>query len=166
MVPGSGRSITPPLSKVRETGRNHQENDIAANDGVLDDVPMPSVPGAHHVAIVAFDGLQLLDLAGPAEVLRTATRLGASPPYQTVIATPDGRPVRSESGVSVAADVSLAALARSRGRIDTLVVVGGDGTRSARLDRRFLSDLAAVAARAPRIASVCTGAEVLAAAGL
>jgi transcriptional regulator GlxA family with amidase domain len=125
-------------------------------------------PATHNVAIVAFDGLQLLDLAGPSEVLRTATRLGATPPYETVIATPDGKPVRSESGVSVAADASLASLAalRSRARIDTLVVVGGDGTGSARRDRRFLADLAAVAARAPRIASVCTGAELLAAAGL
>jgi transcriptional regulator GlxA family with amidase domain len=125
-------------------------------------------PATHNVAIVAFDGLQLLDLAGPSEVLRTATRLGAMPPYQTVIATSDGQPVRSESGVSVAADVSLASLAalRSRARIDTLVVVGGDGTESARRDGRFLADLAAVAARAPRIASVCTGAELLAAAGL
>ena len=78
---------------------------------VPDDVPVP--PATHNVAIVAFDGLQLLDLAGPTEVLRTATRLGATPPYQTVIATPDGRPVRSESGVSVAADASLAALART-----------------------------------------------------
>jgi transcriptional regulator GlxA family with amidase domain len=164
MVPGSGRAITPPLSKVRETGRNHQTNDIAAKGAVLDDVLVP--PSTHNVAIVAFDGLQLLDLAGPAEVLRTATRLGASPPYQTVIATPDGRPVRSESGVSLAADGSLPVLARSRNRIDTLVVVGGEGTRAARLDRRFLADLAAVAARAPRIASVCTGAWLLAAAGL
>jgi transcriptional regulator GlxA family with amidase domain len=46
------------------------------------------------------------------------------------------------------------------------VVVGGEGTRPARLDGRFLTDLAAVAARAPRIASVCTGAWLLAAAGL
>ena len=112
----------------------------------------------HNVVVVAFDGFQLLDLAGPVEVVRTATRLGASPPYRTVVATPDGQPVRSESGVSVAADVSLAALARSRDRIDTLVVVGGDGTRSARLDRRFLADLAVAAKRAPRVASVCTGA--------
>jgi transcriptional regulator GlxA family with amidase domain len=131
---------------------------------VLDDVRVP--PATHNVAIVAFDGLQLLDLAGPTEVLRTATRLGATPPYQTVIATRDGRPVRSESGVCVAADASLAALARTRDRIDTLVVVGGDGTGSARLDQRFLTVLAAVATRARRIASVCTGAEVLAAAGL
>jgi transcriptional regulator GlxA family with amidase domain len=120
----------------------------------------------HNVVVVAFDGLQLLDLAGPIEVLRTATRLGASPPYRTLIATPDGRPVRSESGVSLAGDVSLADLARNTDRIDTLVVVGGDGTRAARSNPRFVGDLAAVAERAQRIASVCTGAWLLAAAGL
>jgi transcriptional regulator GlxA family with amidase domain len=121
---------------------------------------------AHTAVVVAFDDLQLLDLAGPVEVLRTATRLGASPAYRTLIATPGGRPVRSESGVSIAADVSLSALARSRDSIDTLVVVGGQGTRARRDDRRFLGDLAAVAKRTPRVASVCTGAWLLAAAGL
>lgn len=120
----------------------------------------------HEVVVVAFDGLQLLDLAGPVEVLRTATRLGASPPYRTVIATPDGEAVRSESGVAVAADLSLADLARSRARVDTLVVVGGEGTRSVVDDDGFLANLAAVARRAPRVTSVCTGAWILAAAGL
>ncbi|HMF05200.1 MAG TPA: helix-turn-helix domain-containing protein [Acidimicrobiia bacterium] len=120
----------------------------------------------HEVVVAAFDGLQLLDLAGPVEVLRTATRLGASPPYRTVIATPEGRPVRSESGVAVGADVSLADLARSRDRVDTLVVVGGEGTRTAAQNRSFLADLAAVAGRAPRVTSVCSGAWLLAAAGL
>lgn len=121
---------------------------------------------SHNVVVVAFDGFQLLDLAGPVEVLRTATRLGASPAYRTLIATPGGRSVRSESGVSVAADVSLSELARAGDRIDTLVVVGGEGTRSMRDDGRFLADLAAVAQRTPRVASVCTGAWLLAAAGL
>ena len=41
-------------------------------------------------AFVAFDGLQLLDLAGPVEVLRTATLLGAQPGYRTLVATPHG----------------------------------------------------------------------------
>jgi transcriptional regulator GlxA family with amidase domain len=123
-------------------------------------------PETHTVVVVAFDGFQLLDLAGPVEVLRTATRLGASPGYRTLIATPDGRSVRSESGLSVAADVSLSVLARSRDRVDTLVVVGGDGTRSMRDEPRFLADLASVAQRAPRVASVCTGAWLLAAARL
>ena len=126
----------------------------------------PVTPAAHKVVVVAFDGLQLLDLAGPVEVLRAATRLGASPPYRSLIATPDGRPVRSESGVSVGADVSLAALAQGDDHIDTLVVVGGEGTRAARRDHHFLTDLAAVAERTARVASVCTGAWLLAAARL
>src|SRR5262249_48354905 len=113
----------------------------------------------HEVVVVAFDGLQLLDLAGPVEVLRAATRLGAAPPYRTAIATPGGRPVRSESGVSVAAHVSLAA-------VDPRRVVGGEGPRSVVSDRGFLAALAAVAGRTPRITSVCTGSWVLAAAGL
>jgi transcriptional regulator GlxA family with amidase domain len=120
----------------------------------------------HTVVAVAFEGFQLLDLAGPVEVLRTATRLGASPPYRTLIATPGGRPVRSESGVAIAADVPLSELARAREAIDTLVVVGGEGTRSIHRDRRFLAELAAAGTRAPRVGSVCTGAWLLAAAGL
>ena len=74
------------------SGRNRQEMVIAAGR-------RPAHHGGmahpHTVAVVAFDGLQLLDLAGPVEVLRTATRLGAAPPYRTLIATPDGAPVRS-----------------------------------------------------------------------
>jgi len=116
--------------------------------------------------VVVFDDFQLLDLAGPVEVLRSATRLGVDPPYDTRVATPNGQPVRSESGVSVGADVSLAALASEDEQIDTLVVVGGHGTRRVRDDQPFLHDLAAVANRARRVASVCTGAWLLAAAGL
>jgi transcriptional regulator GlxA family with amidase domain len=120
----------------------------------------------HTVVVVAFDGLQLLDLAGPVEVLRTATRLGADPVYDLVVATPDGEPVRSESGVQVGADRSLARLARVGGCIDTLVVVGGDGTRAAVHDESLVADLRTVARRAARVTSVCSGSFLLAAAGL
>lgn len=141
----------------------------------------------HTVAVVAFDGFQLLDLAGPVEVLRTATRLGADPAYRTLIATQHGERVRSESGVEITADSSVAALARGRGRssssggrssssggcsssreatIDTLVVVGGAGSVEAAHDERFVADVRALAQRTDRVMSVCTGAFVLAAAGL
>ena len=116
--------------------------------------------------VVTFDGFQLLDLSGPVEVLRTATVLGADPAYRTLIATPKGRGARSESGVALQADVSLAELVRGRRRIDTLVVVGGVGAPQATRDAMFLRDLAAVAKRARRVTSVCTGASILAAAGL
>ena len=55
---------------------------------------MTGCPPTTRVVVVAFDGLQLLDLAGPMEVLRTATRLGATRPYRTLIATARGRRVR------------------------------------------------------------------------
>ena len=48
---------------------------------------------AHAAVVVAMDGLQLLDLAGPTEVLRVATRLGGGPGYRTVVATPGGADV-------------------------------------------------------------------------
>jgi transcriptional regulator GlxA family with amidase domain len=122
-------------------------------------------PTPRTVALVAFDGFQLLDLAGPVEVLRTATRLGADPPYETLIATPGGHRVRSESGVDVGGDVALGDLGRGE-RLDTLVVVGGQGTRAVGLDARFLADLASAAGRARRVTAVCTGSWLLAAAGL
>jgi transcriptional regulator GlxA family with amidase domain len=121
---------------------------------------------AHRVVFVGFDGFQLLDLAGPLEVLRAATRLGAEPPYETVVASPDGSRIRSESGVEVGADCSLADVAAGRQRVDTLVVVGGSGTRAARRDERLLAHLGAAAAAARRVTSVCTGSWLLAAAGL
>jgi transcriptional regulator GlxA family with amidase domain len=124
------------------------------------------VPVPRTVALVAFDGLQLLDLAGPVEVLRAATRLGADPPYETRVATPGGGPVRSESGVGVAGDVSLGDLARGGEPLDTLVVVGGHGTRRLRHDPGFLADLTAAADRARRVTAVCTGSWLLASAGL
>ena len=66
--------------------------------------------GVRTFVFVAYDDFQLLDLAGPADVLRVATLLGADPPYDTVVATLDGRPARSTSGVEVSADASLAEL--------------------------------------------------------
>jgi transcriptional regulator GlxA family with amidase domain len=124
------------------------------------------VPVAHTVAVVVFDGFQLLDLAGPVDVWRAATLLGAAPGYRTLLVSPGGGPVRAESGVTVAADTSLEALATGDDPVDTLVVVGGLGVHDAVADTAFVTDLAAVAARAERVASVCTGAFALAAAGL
>jgi transcriptional regulator GlxA family with amidase domain len=121
------------------------------------------------VVFVAYDGFQLLDLAGPVDVLRIATLIGARPGYRTVLATVDGRPVRSESGLRLDADASLGELALAAGPgddIDMLVVLGGLGSTAAAADPELLAGIAAVAARSERIAAVCTGALVLAATGL
>lgn len=120
----------------------------------------------HVVVAVAYDGFQLLDLAGPLEVLSGATRFGATPRYRSLIATPGGESVTSTSGVRIRADVDLQNLAASRRRVDTLVVVGGLGTRDAIGNGELLDSTAALGARAGRVSSVCSGSLLLAAAGL
>jgi transcriptional regulator GlxA family with amidase domain len=116
--------------------------------------------------VVVFEGFQLLDLAGPVEVLQAATLLGGAPGYRTLIATPGGGPVRSSSGVALGADMDLAAVAALPEPVDLLLVVGGLGSGAAARDAGLLADLAEAAPRARRLGSVCTGALVLAAAGL
>jgi transcriptional regulator GlxA family with amidase domain len=119
--------------------------------------------------LVAFDGMQLLDLAGPLEVFDAANRIGASPAYELVVATPGGGAVRTSSGVEVGGHVALEDLVGERSSqpgIHTLMVIGGNGTRALIRDEPFLGDLRALATRAERVTSVCTGALVLAAAGL
>lgn len=120
----------------------------------------------HVVVFVAYEELQLLDLAGPLEVLSGASRFGASPAYETLVATPGGADVRSSSGVRVAADVSLEDLAAGRRHVDTLVVVGGLGTARAIERPDLLDAIAALGGRAGRVASVCSGSLLLAACGL
>ncbi|QXC62327.1 GlxA family transcriptional regulator [Aquihabitans sp. G128] len=123
------------------------------------------------VVLVAFDEIQLLDLAGPVEVFDTATRILGDgrrdrAGYDVRIATPGGAAVTSSSRVTVAADVDLAAVASEGLRFDTLLVVGGAGTRDPGTLDVLIGPVRALADRADRIASVCTGSLVLAAAGL
>ena len=136
---------------------------------------MADVTDPRTVVLVAFEDIQLLDLAGPAEVFDAATGIvgaatgGLGAGYRVVIATPGGRRIRSTSGIEVGADVDLfdaGGLAAAVPRLDTVLVVGGRGTRRAREDRDVLDAVRGLAARADRVASVCTGALVLAEAGL
>lgn len=115
------------------------------------------------IVLVAFDGLQLLDLAGPLEVFDAADRIAGRDRYRLVVLTPDGASVRSTSRLQLGAD---AAIADAPEAIDTLVVVGGQGTRSLIADEAFLTQIRDLSARSRRTTSVCSGALVLAAAGL
>src|SRR5262245_53247637 len=121
---------------------------------------MPSM-STRRVVLVAFDGVQPLDVVGPAEVFSTATRL-RPPGYAVEVVAPSKRPLHASS-VSLVPDRPIAAC---RGRIDTLVCAGGTGVRDAAADERLIRWLRAAAGRSRRIASVCTGAFLLAQAGL
>ncbi|WP_199748920.1 GlxA family transcriptional regulator [Amycolatopsis sp. WAC 01376] len=115
------------------------------------------------VVIVAFDDAQILDVACPSGALEIASSHGAAPPYVVELATVDGRTTRSSSGIMLAGARRLAEVS---GRIDTMLVVGGAGTGPAAADERLLTQVRRLAERSRRVASVCTGTFVLAAAGL
>ncbi len=126
---------------------------------------------ARRVVIVALPGHQPLDVLGPHEVFAGATEalaagLGGGRGYELVVAGVERGLVASESGLAIAAPTSLAALAARRAPLDTLIVAGGRGARRAVADARTVGLVRRLASRARRVASVCTGAYVLAAAGL
>lgn len=121
---------------------------------------------SRRIVLVGFDGMQLLDLAGPLEVFTAADQIAGGGAYDVRVATPGGQRVRTSSGVELSAEVALAEVASRLGSVDTVLVVGGTGSRTICDDQTFLRDLHSVAQDADRVASVCTGALVLAAAGL
>ncbi|MEU7719082.1 GlxA family transcriptional regulator [Streptomyces tibetensis] len=110
------------------------------------------------IVFVVFDGFQPLDLTGPHEVFHSAGGYACE-----VVATKAG-PVRSVSGLVMAAAHGVTGL--DPAGTDTLVVVGGRGVDRARQDADLVAWVAAAAAGARRVASVCSGVFLLAAAGL
>lgn len=114
--------------------------------------------------LVAFPGVQVLDVAGPAEVLATANRwLPERRWYEPTVAAPATGLLRASGGVGLVADLSLDEV---RGPMDTLLVAGGRGTDAMVHAAHTVTAVRRLAADARRVASVCTGAFLLAAAGL
>ena len=109
------------------------------------------------VVILAFPDCQSLDVVGPAEVFSTA---GA---YEVNVVAPDPAPFLMSNGIRV---VPAASIDDVRGAIDTLVIAGGTGSRRAASDQHVLDWVRRAAKRSRRVTSVCTGAFVLAQAGL
>ncbi|MEW6121947.1 MAG: GlxA family transcriptional regulator [Pseudomonadota bacterium] len=112
------------------------------------------------IGILVFPDFQLLDASGPASVFEIARRFVPAAPQVRMIATQAG-PVRSSCGVEV-----LASSLRAAGGVTTLIVAGGMGVDAATDCRTTLAFVRRLARRGVRVASVCSGAYVLAAAGL
>ena len=115
------------------------------------------------VVLVVFPGLQGLDLIGPAEVFAAANLEVERSVYRTRLVATSPGPMTTTSGVQIVAEEAIADVA---GPIDTLMVVGGDGTYGAITDAHLVSHVARLAADARRVTSVCSGAFILAQAGL
>lgn len=119
---------------------------------------------ASDVVLVAFDGVEAIDVAGPASVFSKAELLRPGT-YRVLVASPAGGTVLTNGGLSLADTHKLQQLPAS---IDTLIVAGGDepAVRAAIVEHRVDAWLAEIAPRTRRMASVCSGAFALAVAGL
>jgi len=117
------------------------------------------------VWIVAFPGAQVLDVTGPWEVFALANRAGGTraPRYAVSVVAPSAGAIATSGGLALVAQRTLA---QATGPVDTLIVAGGEGTRPHRRDGRLVRWITRAARRARRVASVCTGAFLLAEAGL
>lgn len=112
------------------------------------------------IVIVVFDGMKLLDAAGPAEVFAEANRFGAD--YRLRIASVDGADVTTSIGTTFAVTDRIAEIDAA----DTVLVSGGDNLVGRPIPSELVASLRDLPARTRRLASICTGAFILAAAGL
>jgi len=118
--------------------------------------------GVRKVLIVVFDGVQSLDVTGPLEAFAHAQSADGEPAYEVRTASLGGQQVRASSGLRLVPDDALADFGRRPP--DQLIVPGGPGARHP--DPELVSWIREHAGRARRLASVCTGAFLLAEAGL
>lgn len=122
---------------------------------------MSGLNGRPLVALVVYPGFTLTDMSGPADVLSSCAQ------YDVEVVAADVGPVRAGSwdpGISVAATRSLRDIGDDE--VDTLMVVGGWGATDAAADAALVDEVRRLASGCRRVASVCTGAFVLAAAGV
>ena len=133
---------------------------------------------ARRILIVAAAPAQLLDLAGPAEVFNQAGRLAGYDDAQSTPTSPyavdlailpqlDGATAaNTTAGITLASCASRETLLADRRPLDTLIVCGGEGARMRTGEAELSAAVRTLAARARRTVSICTGAYLLAAAGL
>jgi transcriptional regulator GlxA family with amidase domain len=114
------------------------------------------------IVIVAFPSGQILDVSGPLEVFSTASRFLPIAPYRTQVVSAKGGVVLSTSGM----EFLTTAISDVVGPIDTLVVAGGRDIHEASEDDHLVHHIRRLAAKSRRVTSVCSGAFLLAAAGL
>jgi transcriptional regulator GlxA family with amidase domain len=116
---------------------------------------------ARKVVIVGFPGVQALDVVGPHDVFTGASLL-TNGGYDVVLASVDAQPISTATGLAFVA----APLPDPGESVDTVVLPGGGGVDLARANPELMDWIKAVAGKARRVVTVCTGAFLAAEAGL
>jgi len=121
------------------------------------------------IGIVAFDGVELLDLTGPLDVFGIAgigiqrSGISVSPPYLVEVLAKRPGLITSSSGLRIHADSAYGTL---RDDIDTLLIPGSPDVNAVLCDALLMDWVRAMSTRVRRLVSVCTGAFLLAEVGL
>jgi transcriptional regulator GlxA family with amidase domain len=139
----------------------------AANS--TDSISQPRVD-KHNVGILLFDGVEVLDFAGPFEVFsRTrlvsgveSRRSDATAPFRVFTVARKVRPVTATGDLQLMPRYSF----QTCPPVDLLVIPGGYGTRALLSDKKTLDWIRTTAAAARKVTSICTGSLLLAQAGL
>ena len=118
-------------------------------------------PISRKIGLLVFDDFQLLDMAGPTSVFEMPIRGMDPAPYEFTLYSRHGGSVRASCGVRVHTEPLAERMA-----LDTLIISGGEGTRTAMHDGGLLTAIRSLSKRTRRTTSVCSGAFLLAAAGL
>jgi transcriptional regulator GlxA family with amidase domain len=117
------------------------------------------------IDVLAYPGVQLLDVTGPLQVFASANDLsvsaGGGRHYELRVVAKDGKDATASAGVALAAGP----LSNGDEPLDTLLIAGGEGVEAAIEDTVLIDWVRERATQARRVASVCTGAFMLAAAG-
>ncbi len=125
-------------------------------------------PKQRLIVVPAFDRAQLLDVSGPVQTFATANEIvaesGGEPPYRIAVGSRRGGPICTSSGLPLVTQPT--SKFSGTAQIDTLIVPGGPGVHEALKDKNTISWVRRNSAKARRVASVCTGAFLLAEAGL
>ncbi|MGR3513027.1 MAG: GlxA family transcriptional regulator [Paracoccaceae bacterium] len=120
------------------------------------------------ILMVAYPGVHQLDVVGPLEILATTQFFvgDGDLPYDFQIVAAQAGPVTASSGLTIMAETSFADAMGRKGEIDTLMIAGGHGASSELKNPELLEFVQTMAPRARRVVSICTGALILAEAGL
>src|SRR3954447_14342199 len=123
-----------------------------------------SMSKPRRIVILAFPGIQPLDVIGPAEVFAGADQLSGGGAYRVEVVAQKAEPIAVRgAGYSLLPKLTTA---RCRGPIDTLIVAGGVGVRGAEDDVELIRWIRSAPRRSRRVTSVCSGSFLLARAGL
>ena len=120
---------------------------------------------ARTINVLAYPSVQLIDVTGPLQVFASANDLavdaGNDPPYVLQVVSPNGQAIMTSAGL----EIGTSPLPMAHAALDTFIVAGGQGVHAAAANPELVDWIAKKAGRARRIASVCTGAFLLASTG-